>query len=138
MFILESSADFDSAHFLAGYEGKCSNIHGHRWHIVAQISGEVQESGQERGMVTDFGTFKADLRAIADSMDHVLIYEKGSLKDKTLEALHEECFRLYEVPFRPTAENLSLYIYEMLCEKAYSPVSVKVYETPTNCAEYRP
>ncbi|MCR5806271.1 MAG: 6-carboxytetrahydropterin synthase QueD [Oscillospiraceae bacterium] len=138
MFILETSADFDSAHFLAGYEGKCSNIHGHRWHITAQISGDVQDNGQERGMVMDFGTFKADLRAIADSLDHVLIYESGSLREKTLEALREENFRLYEVPFRPTAENLALYIYELLCEKAYSPVSVRVYETPTNSAEYRP
>ena len=31
MYILKTSASFDSAHFLAGYTGKCANLHGHRW-----------------------------------------------------------------------------------------------------------
>ena len=33
MYQLKTEADFDSAHFLSGYTGKCSNIHGHRWHV---------------------------------------------------------------------------------------------------------
>ena len=31
MFILKAEGEFDSAHFLSGYKGKCANIHGHRW-----------------------------------------------------------------------------------------------------------
>ena len=34
MYILKTESSFDSAHFLSGYEGKCSNLHGHRWRIV--------------------------------------------------------------------------------------------------------
>ena len=28
MYILKTEASFDSAHFLSGYDGKCSNLHG--------------------------------------------------------------------------------------------------------------
>ena len=46
MYHLKTTAAFDSAHFLAGYEGKCANIHGHRWVIEVEISGaDLQESG---------------------------------------------------------------------------------------------
>ena len=38
MYILETEQSFDSAHFLSGYEGKCSNLHGHRWRVVARIA----------------------------------------------------------------------------------------------------
>ena len=40
MYTLISEASFDSAHFLAQYEGKCRNIHGHRWTIKVEIYGE--------------------------------------------------------------------------------------------------
>ena len=33
MYLLKTSASFDSAHFLSGYNGKCANIHGHTWKI---------------------------------------------------------------------------------------------------------
>lgn len=38
MYILETEQSFDSAHFLSGYKGKCSNLHGHRWRVVARIA----------------------------------------------------------------------------------------------------
>lgn len=50
MYILKTEAAFDSAHFLHGYNGKCSNIHGHRWIIEAEICSEkLIEEGQTRG-----------------------------------------------------------------------------------------
>ena len=30
MYYLETEEHFDAAHFLKGYAGKCSNLHGHR------------------------------------------------------------------------------------------------------------
>ena len=41
MYILKTSAEFDSAHFLAGYKGKCANIHGHRWKIEVCVAEEA-------------------------------------------------------------------------------------------------
>ena len=99
-------------------------------------SEEVEETGQIRGMVVDFRTLKDDLKQLADDLDHCLIIEEGSLKEKTKEALLEEEFRIVELPFRPTAENLAEYFYDELEQMQYQVVLVKVYETPNNCAGY--
>ena len=137
MYIIKTEQSFDSAHFLSGYDGKCSNLHGHRWRVVAEVCDEqLQKEGQLRGMVTDFGDIKKDLKKLADDYDHAFIYEEGSLKEKTLEALQEEAFHLICVPFRPTAENFAKHFFEILKEKGYHVKSVAVYETPNNCAVY--
>jgi len=137
MYTLQTNACFDSAHFLKGYEGKCSNIHGHRWMVEATVaSEEVEEEGQIRGMVVDFKTLKEDLKRLADELDHSLVIEEGSLREVTKNALLEEGFCIVELPFRPTAENLAEYFYNAMEEKEYQVVLVKVYETPNNCAGY--
>lgn len=137
MYTLQTSASFDSAHFLKGYEGKCSNIHGHRWLVeVTVASEEIEEKGQIRGMIVDFKTLKEDIKELADEFDHSLLIEEGSLKTKTQEALQEEGFRVVELSFRPTAENLARYFYDKIEEKEYQVILVKVYETPNNCAGY--
>lgn len=137
MYILRTEADFDSAHFLYGYEGKCRNIHGHRWKIEAEICSEkLISEGQTRGMIVDFGDLKRDLKEIADSLDHRLIYERGTLKAATEQALADEGFALTAVDFRPTAENFSRYIFGLMIDKGYSVRRVTVYETPNNCAVY--
>lgn len=137
MYILKSEAAFDSAHFLSGYKGKCANLHGHRWVISAEICDtELLAEGQLRGMVTDFGDIKRDLKNLADEFDHAFIYEKGTLKSAAVAALNEENFRLIEVSFRPTAENFAKYFYDRLSQMGYSVRSVTVYETPNNSATY--
>ena len=137
MYRLKTSSSFDSAHFLAGYEGKCANIHGHRWKIEAEFSGtELIGSGTERGMLIDFGDIKSAVRTLADSFDHALIYEENSLRAGTVSALNAENFKLIAVKFRPTAENFAEYFYNKLKEKGLSVSSVAVYETPENCAVY--
>ena len=50
MYILKTEASFDSAHFLAGYNGKCSNLHGHRWKIVLEVQAEeLKDDIQHKG-----------------------------------------------------------------------------------------
>ena len=57
MYIIKTKATFDSAHFLKGYDGKCANIHGHRWTVTIEAqSEEVEKEGPFRGMVVDFGS----------------------------------------------------------------------------------
>ncbi|MBR0511364.1 MAG: 6-carboxytetrahydropterin synthase QueD [Ruminococcus sp.] len=137
MYILKTSAEFDSAHFLAGYKGKCANIHGHRWKIeVCAAAESLIAEGEKRGMVIDFGDMKHILRGLADSFDHALIYEKGTLKAATLTALKDEGFRLIEADYRPTAENFAKHFYEVLTAEGLPVKSVTVYETPENCAIY--
>ncbi|MBO4524576.1 MAG: 6-carboxytetrahydropterin synthase QueD [Ruminococcus sp.] len=137
MYRLKTSSAFDSAHFLAGYEGKCANIHGHRWKIEAEFSGtKLVGGGAKRGMLIDFGDIKNAVRDLADSFDHALIYEENSLKEETVSALNAENFKLIVVKFRPTAENFAEYFYNKLKEDGLPVSSVAVYETPDNCAVY--
>ena len=41
MFKLKSEVQFDMAHYLSGYNGKCSNIHGHRYRLIAKVGSET-------------------------------------------------------------------------------------------------
>ena len=137
MYSLKTSASFDSAHFLSGYNGKCANIHGHHWLVEVETASEkLIENGEKRGMVIDFGDLKKAVRALADSYDHALIYEKDTLKPATLAALKDENFRLIELECRPTAENFARIFFGQLTDAGLSVTKVTVYETPENCASF--
>ena len=137
MYSLVSEASFDSAHFLEQYEGKCRNIHGHRWTVKVEIFGEkLQENGSKREMLIDFGELKSELKKLVDFYDHSLIIEKNTMREITLNALKEDGFRIIEVEFRPTAENFAKNFYDYFIEKGFSVKSISVYETPNNCAIY--
>ena len=73
MYILKTEASFDSAHFLAGYEGKCSNIHGHRWKIILEVKTEelkddVQHRTLEALKSENFHIIALDFRPTAENM----------------------------------------------------------------------
>ena len=137
MFTLKSEHSFDAAHFLSGYKGKCSNIHGHRWRVTVEInSASLKEDEHLRGMIVDFDKLKEDLKEEVDHFDHALIIEKDTLKPATLSALKDEGVRLVEVDFRSTAENFSKSFFDRMKEKGYDVKCATVYETPNNCASY--
>jgi 6-pyruvoyltetrahydropterin/6-carboxytetrahydropterin synthase len=137
MYSITTEASFDAAHFLKNYNGKCKNIHGHRWRIIVEVQSEnLKTDVQEYGMINDFGDLKRDLKELADKFDHTFIYEKDSLKKELVEMLRAEDFTLNEVDFRPTAENFSKYFFDKMTEKGYDVAKVSVYETPNNCASY--
>ena len=65
MYGLKTESSFDASHFLTDYHGKCENLHGHRWRVVAYLEVEhLQTEGTCKDMVVDFGEFKAELRAL--------------------------------------------------------------------------
>ena len=137
MYQLTTEHSFDSAHFLAGYDGKCGNLHGHRWRVLLTVQSEtLREDQQQKGMCVDFAELKKDLRTELDALDHALIIEQGSLRESTMKALQEEKFQVVEMPFRPTAENFARYFYELFTLKGYPVAKVEVYETPNNSAVY--
>ncbi len=139
MYSLKTEYHFDSAHFLTDYYGKCENLHGHQWRVVVYISQEsLNLTGTHKDMVIDFGVFKKAVREVCDSMDHTFLVEEGSLKDSTIEALKDEGFTLFIVPWRTTAENIATYIAEELISQGFAISAVEVYETPNNCAIYEP
>jgi len=137
MYILKSEHSFDSAHFLSGYEGKCANIHGHRWKIEVEVQSEtLLKSGQLGGMIVDFGDLKKDVKSMVDFYDHALIIEEGSMRNETLNYIKEDGFNVIMVDFRTTAENFAAFFFKLMKNKGYNVKSTTVYETPTNSATY--
>lgn len=137
MYILKTEHSFDSAHFLAGYNGKCGNIHGHRWKVEVEVqSEELAEGGQLDGMIMDFGDLKKEVKDMIDYYDHSLIIEEGTMRKETLNCLEQDGFRIIKVSFRPTAENFAAFFFKQMKNRGYNVKRFIVYETPTNCAVY--
>jgi 6-pyruvoyltetrahydropterin/6-carboxytetrahydropterin synthase len=137
MYLIKVEYHFDSAHFLAGYAGKCANIHGHRWVAEVEVGSDTLiEEGPKRGMVVDFSDLKKDLKALLEIYDHALIIEEGTMRKETLQCLTEDGFKIAQVGFRPTAENFSFSLYKSIKEKGYPVKRVTVHESPNSSAIY--
>lgn len=139
MFKIKSEVQFDMAHYLSGYVGKCSNIHGHRYRLVAKLEAEkLHEDGQLRGMVDDFSNFKHALKEIEDTFDHKLIIENNKEGQELAKQLQEmpNDFVIYFVPYRPTAEEMSRDIFNRLKAKGLPICEVELFETPNNSCIY--
>ncbi|URZ14277.1 6-carboxytetrahydropterin synthase QueD [Clostridium felsineum] len=132
MYIVKIENSFDSAHFLSNYDGKCANIHGHRWKIEV----EIQAKTLINDMVEDFTILKKKIKEVIDFYDHALIIEKNTLRELTYNCLIEDGFRIIELPFRPTAENFSKFFFDEIERLNYDVRKITVYETPNNSASY--
>jgi 6-pyruvoyltetrahydropterin/6-carboxytetrahydropterin synthase len=99
--------EFDAAHFLPGYRGKCANLHGHTYKVEVVIEGQVGEDG----MVLDFYRLKELLKAALSDLDH------GCLN---------------QIIPNPTAENIAILIRARLekemADKPIKVVSLKLWE----------
>lgn len=138
MYTIVAKKHFDSAHFLKGYQGACSNLHGHRWVVEAEVMADsLIQSGEKSDMVLDFGDLKRALEDLVKPLDHQLIYEVGSISDTLLNALAQEGFTAVALPIRPTAEALAKWFFEALALKIDGLSRVTVYETPDNAASFR-
>lgn len=139
MFKIKSEVQFDMAHYLSGYKGKCSNIHGHRYKLIVKLKSEtLHTEGQLRGMVDDFTTFKNSLKEIAEIFDHKLILEDNEEGKALAEKLKElpNDFDIYFVSYRPTAEEMSRDIFYRLKDKGMPVCEVELFETPNNSCIY--
>lgn len=139
MFKLKSEVQFDMAHYLSGYSGKCANIHGHRYRLIAKIGSKtLQQEGQCRGMVDDFSNFKKALKIIKNTFDHKLVIENNEEGRKIEERLKDltNNFDIYFVDYRPTAEEMSRDIFNRLKEMGLSVCEVEFFETPNNSCIY--
>ena len=122
MFELTVKSEFEAAHRIEGYQGKCNRLHGHNWIVEAIVVGNKLD---ELGMLIDFKVLKAKLNQVLDKLDHQYLNELPMFKDKN-----------------PTAENLAQLIYDFMSESEIfnnSPAqlnAIKVYESPKSCVIY--
>lgn len=123
MYELTISDEFEAAHRLPEYEGKCCRLHGHNWRVEVAVRGRELDAS---GLLMDFKHLKSHVSEVLATLDHYYLNE--------LEAF---C----ETP--PTAEHISRYIYDRMASKPEFNDRVKVYcvkvwESPRSCATYIP
>ena len=105
--------DFETAHALDGYNGKCKDIHGHSYHLEMTFIGKPKsEVGlSDCGMVVDFGDIKKIVKTqVLPLFDHRLILRKDT-RFKEIESINE---RIRLVDYQPTCENMLIEIVEIL------------------------
>ena len=140
MFILKSEIGFDSAHYLSGYKGKCGNIHGHRYRLIAKVKGtKLKEIGNDRAMVEDFSFIKSALKEVHDLFDHKLIIEEDEIGKDLINRLKgtPQQFECKLVSYRPTAEEMSRAIFNIIKKNGINIYEVELFETPSNSCIYR-
>lgn len=126
--------EFESAHRLSNYEGKCKRIHGHNYKVVVTVEGDEVD---DRGILIDFGDIKSVVKEhIIQVYDHKLLLKVDDEQNKeiadVLVKYGEDQFIWF--PTNPTAENMATHFLGVL--KRYIPQvkSVEVFETPDSSA----
>jgi len=136
---------WDMGHRVLNHRSVCKGIHGHRYKAEICIEGElIVDSGlSEEGMVIDF----ADIKGIAQKFIQEKLDHAFMVWDQDKELLkffkHSDGHKLVVVPFTPTAENVSAYIFQKLKDEFLDKFktglhlhSVKLWETPSSYALY--
>jgi len=91
MYILSVEREFDAAHYLRGYQGRCERLHGHRYRVMAHITVEKLD---KTGMAFDFTMLKKILQEALEKYDHRCLNEDGALQeDKSICGEHR-CYGL--------------------------------------------
>ncbi|MBQ9479164.1 MAG: 6-carboxytetrahydropterin synthase QueD [Selenomonadaceae bacterium] len=124
MYELTVRGEFEAAHRIVGYEGKCRRLHGHNWSVEAVVRGRELD---RLGMLIDFKVLKGALNGVLEELDHQYLNEL-----ETFERMN------------PTAENLARHIFERLSastvivESGARVSAIKIYETAKSCVMYMP
>lgn len=134
--------DFESAHALYGYDGKCKNIHGHSYHLYVTVIGEpiMDAENPKNGMVMDFGDLKVIVKKeIVSKFDHAVVLNENSPHKVLANTINEHSHKVVLVPYQPTSENMLIDFSERIQKQLPENVllhSLKLYETANSYAEW--
>lgn len=121
MYQVSVELHFDAAHYLRNYRGKCENLHGHRFKVVAHLKTDKLD---ENGLAYDFVELKRHLIAILDKYDHTCLNDIPPFN------------RL-----NATSENIAATIFKRLQLKLGRREilsSIEVWESPQTYVTYSP
>jgi 6-pyruvoyltetrahydropterin/6-carboxytetrahydropterin synthase len=123
MFEVTIEQTFAAGHALRNYHGKCENVHGHNYRCQVTLEGAELD---HTGLLMDFVALKKALQSVIDRLDHQWLND----------------FPPFDV-LNPSAENIAKYIYDEVNKGIGGQAdvrlgSVKLWETDTSSATYRP
>ena len=110
--LLRKEFEFDAAHNLLHYHGKCEALHGHTYRLTVVLEG----TPDAEGMILDFRELSRIVKErVVSRLDHAYINE---------------------VLEQPTAENIASWVWARMEEAVLRPncrlFSVEVWETRTS------
>lgn len=112
---------FAAAHVLKGYDGNCSNMHGHNWIVETYIQCTKLNN---LGIGVDFIDVKNVIKEVLDKFDHTTLNDITELAN-----------------LNPTSENISRVLYKELSRRLntdHITVSkVMVFESPGCGSSYQ-
>ena len=120
MFEIEIVRCFSAAHQLRGYNGNCSNLHGHNYRVTVTVrSNELDRIG----IALDFRKLKQELDSLLEEYDHRNLSELPEFQE-----------------INPTSEVLARTIYRRMGEKMNEgPIrvwKVRVGESDSSAVTY--
>ncbi|WP_066759656.1 6-pyruvoyl trahydropterin synthase family protein [Crocinitomix algicola] len=133
--------DFETAHALWGYDGKCKNIHGHSYKLTISITGKViqDNTAVKNGMIIDFSDLKKIInKAVVDDFDHALLVNGETPHAKYAEV--ESGFsKIILCPYQPTCENMLIDMVKRVRLALPADIELKyakLQETDSSFAEW--
>lgn len=136
------SFNFETAHALYGYDGKCKNIHGHSYKLFVTVKGKPIEdvSNPKFGMVIDFGDIKKIVKSkVVDWFDHAILLNQNSPHQQLGEQLIAEGHKVIFTDYQPSCENMLLHMVQLIQKELDTSVSLqalRLHETETSYAEW--
>ena len=122
MYKISVEQNFDAAHALRGYKGKCEVLHGHRFRVVVRVTALQLDN---IGLAYDFTQLKAKLKVLLDHFDHTTLNDVPPFNE-----------------INPSSENIASTLYNQLkTALKQTPVeleTVEVWESPESGVEYSP
>lgn len=109
--LITKEFEFDAAHNLVNYQGRCENLHGHRWRLQVTVKAPVGKDG----IAFDF------------------VRLKEIVEEKVIKKLDHSY--LNDLLSQPSTENIASWIWRRL--ESLPLYEVKVWESPTSSVTYR-
>ncbi len=132
---------FDTGHALAGYDGKCRNVHGHSYTLEVTVMGEpiTDPDNVKYGMVIDFGDLKKIVKKyVVDDYDHALVLNKNTSYKEIGDFLIKRGHHILLVDFQPTGEMMIQDMAKRIMPHLPDNMQLhhlRLYETGTSYAE---
>ncbi len=142
MIRLTKEFSFEMSHALEGYDGLCSQIHGHSYRLFVTVAGSpsADPADPKYGMVMDFGELKKIVNSlIISKYDHSLVLRRTPANSELIDVLSKNFSRVIVPDYQPTCENMIAHFAEMIAAALPARVSLhslRLHETATSFAEW--